>query len=306
MADETITIGNITPATFEKYIAGRIAPDFDGPREAEEPALVLGPTKNWKICYDPSNKSYIREVRPPYMRKVPNANNIIIDMVDRNKKNILIEFQDGERILALKMDPNPESLIINSSKIINRYNTMTRWVEENWGDEIDNITFSGSTYSFTVTSNNERIGLAVISRNHSEAYRFLKKLVEFYRTNGYLYQDETGYTMERETAENRNQHQYQSMNRYLLLNPSSRNNHPRDGLLRERLYIRIKFDFVTFYGYFESFDVTEDQASPWPFSSRDHASDCLPRAPRTPCTGGCPSGLCSSSPPEHRRSIGTP
>lgn len=264
MADEeNITIGNITPATFEKYIAGRIAPYFDGPKNAEEPALVLGPTKNWKICYDPSDKSYIREIRPPYMRKVPNANPIIIDMVDRNKKTILIEFENGERIQALKMDPNPESLVINSSKIINRYNTMTRWVEEHWGDEIDNITFSGSTYSFTVINNNEHIGLAVISRNYSEAYKFLKKFIEFYRTNGYLYQDESGYTMERETAENRDQFQYQSMNRYLLLNPSFRNRHPRDGLIRERLYIRMRFDFVTFYGYFESFDITEDQSSPF-------------------------------------------
>lgn len=260
MAEETTTVANITPAFFEKYIMSQTLPS-SYLEDDVEPILVLGPTENWKICHSSSN---VVEIQPPYVRKVPNETPMIIDYVDSNIKPVLIEFQDGAKLEALKLTPNPDSLVISSSKIINRYNTMTRWVEEHWGDEIDNINFSGSTYSFNVrVDDGKYTGLTAMQRNSSEAYKFLKALVDIYRTNGYLYQEKNGYASSKAPQNDKEQFDYTMVNRYLLQNPSFQNNHPRQGMIRERLYNRISFDYVTFLGYFESFDITEDSSNPY-------------------------------------------
>lgn len=265
MSEENPTIANITPAFFEKYIMAITLPDTyeEG---GVEPLLVLGPTKNWKIC----KKSYeIVEIQPPYVKRVPNEISMIIDYVDSNLKPVYIELEDGAKIEALKLTPNPDSMVISSSKIINRYNTMTRWVEEHWGDDLDSINFSGSTYSFNVKipsdnfSQSSYTGLTAVGRNASESYQFLKEIVTFYRTNGYLYQEPNGYSMNKSINSEQEQFEYNTVNRYLLQNPSFVSNHPISGMIRERLYNRISFDYVTFLGYFESFDITEDSNSPY-------------------------------------------
>lgn len=258
-----LTLANINIIDFQKYL------DPEELRssyaiEGVEPTLILGPTKNWKICYNPSDKTSTVEIIPPYIKKVPNVNPMIVDMVDSNMKNVLIEFQDGSRIVALKLYPNPESLSISSSKIVNRYTTMTRWVEEHWGDDLDTINFSGSTYSFNALINSkERTGLTSVYRNYSESYKYLKTLIDIYRTNGYLYQEPNSYTMTKVPVSDKEQFEYFMVNRFLLQNPRFQNNHPRHGMIRERLYIRISFDYVTFLGYFESFDITEEETNPY-------------------------------------------
>jgi hypothetical protein len=263
MADENITIANITPATFEKFILsqtlGGTTLDF-----SNEAALVTGPTQNWKIHPASVNDSSIVEYQPPYVRRLPEENAMILDMVDSNMKPVLIEFQDGARLDSLKLTPNPDTLSISSSKLVNRYNTMTRWVEEHWGDDLDSVSFSGSTYSFNMAFNsNQYTGLTSVYRNESEAYKFIKSLVDIYRTNGYLYQECNAYSMTNSPANESEAYDYAMVNRFLLQNPSFINNHPRHGMIRERLYNRISFDYVTLLGYFESFDVIEDATVPF-------------------------------------------
>lgn len=263
MAEEDVTLANITPAYFEKYVMAQTLPATYEDR-GFDPALVLGPTQNWKVCHNSANSAFIVEIRPPYVRKVPNELPMIIDWVDSNIKPVLIEHQDGSKIVALKLTPNPDTMVISSSKIVNRYNTMTRWVEEHWGDDLDSISFSGSTYSFHAqVSGNTYSGLTSVSRNYSEAYWLLKTLVDIYRTNGFLYQEPNGYSITNSPAGAQEEFDYTMVNRYLLQNPQAINNHPRHGMIRERLYNRISFDYVTFLGYFESFDITEDVSNPF-------------------------------------------
>lgn len=262
--EEDVTISNITPTSFDKYVMSTTLPStylING----EEPILITGPTQNWKICNNDANASTIVELLPPYVKRIPNANSMIIDMVDSNNKAVLVELEDGSRINSLKMTPNPDSLSFSSSKIINRYNTMTRWVEEHWGDDIDTLNFSGSTYSFNATlGNGAKTGLTSVSRNYSEAYNFLKFLVDIYRTNGYLYQEANGYTMPVSSATSAQEvFEYSMANRFLLQNPSFKDAHPRHGMLRERVYNRISFDYMTVLGYFESFDITDDSTTPF-------------------------------------------
>lgn len=259
MAD-SVTIANITPAYFQKYIMSETLPE-SYQEGGLDPTLVLGPTQNWKICH---NSSDIYEIQPPYVREVPDGTPMIIDYVDSNIKTVSIEFQDGTTLESLKLTPNPDTMVISSSKIINRYNTMTRWVEEHWGDEVDNINFSGSSYSFNVKlGEGDYLGLTAKYRNFSESYHFLKALVDIYRTNGYLYQEKNGYAIGKYLRTDEEYYQYTMMNRFLLQNPQFIGHHPRHGMIRERLYNRISFDYVTFLGYFESFDITEDSINPY-------------------------------------------
>lgn len=260
MADKQVTVANVTPAVFQKYVMAETLPEsylVDG----IEPALILGPSENWKIC---NSNSEVLEIQPPYVRKIPDENVMIIDYVDSNMKNVNIELEDGSLIEALKLAPNPDSMVISSSKIITRYNTMTRWVEEHWGDDLDSINFSGSSYSFNVkVDKNVYTGLTSFYRNASESYKFLRELINIYRTNGYLYQEKKSYSMAKRAANDTEATDYYMVNRFLLQNPQFQNKHPRHGMIRERLYTRISFDYVTFLGYFESFDVTEDSSSPF-------------------------------------------
>lgn len=262
LAEEPVTIANINPSVFQKYVMSETLPDTYL-ENGVEPILTKGPSANWKIY---NSAPTIVEIQPPYVKRVPNETPMIIDYVDSKMYPVKIEFEDGSRIEALKLTPNPDSLVISSSKIINRYNTMTRWVEEHWGDDLDAINFSGSTYSFSARLNDgENIGpgLTAIYRDYSEGYKFLRALIDIYRTNGYLYQEKSAYSQAKLNTEQKTEFDYAMVNRFLLQNPSFRNNHPRHGMIRERLYNRISFDYVTFIGYFESFDITEDSNSPY-------------------------------------------
>jgi hypothetical protein len=257
------TIANITPATFTPYILGMTLVD---PYEEynKYPAYVSGGADNWKI--KKTGVSEAVELYPPYVRRVPDQLTMIVDLVDANIKPCAIEFQDGSKIDALSLTPTPESLDVNSAKIINRYNTMTRWVEEHWGDDLDSISFSGSTFSFNVMLNEYgQTGLTSVFRNYSESYEFFKLLVNYYRTNGLLYQEANSYSSARDITGVTDTYDYTLVNRFLLQNPYFKVNHPMQGMIRERLYNRITFDYLTLIGYFESFDITESAESPFRF-----------------------------------------
>jgi len=243
------------------YFIDRTPLDTYNPTGFDE-VVITGPEENWKIVKE--NVSRAIEVYPPYVRHVPNRLPMIVDLVDSNMKPVDIQFEDGSKIEALSLTPNPDSMVINSAKIVNRYNTMTRWVEEHWGDNLDSVSFSGSTFSFNVMLNAYgQTGLTNVYRNYSEAYEFFKLLVNFYRTNGLLYQDSNSYSSANTVTGIKDAHDYSLTNRFLLNNPSFINKHPMQGMLRERLYNRITFDYITLIGYFESFDITESVETPF-------------------------------------------
>lgn len=179
---------------------------------------------------------------------------VFLDMVDTNfnRQGIFL----GNELIAttLKLNPNPDTLTINSSKKVNRYTTMTRWVEEHWGDDPDTITFSGSTFSFYgYDTDAGHVGLTSVYRDQTAAYKFLKALQKFFQVNGMIYQSETDY----EGAD------LSATAEFLANNPEFRTSHPRRGMIKERLYLRLNFDYAVFIGRFESFDIIEDSENPY-------------------------------------------
>jgi hypothetical protein len=229
--------------------------------EAKSSITALSTTNNvTKKAYEIGDRAPFIEIRPPIAR-VPNEVPMYAEMVDSNTRTCVFVAEDGTIIQALKLSPNPNSIIVNSSKMINRYNTMTRWVEEHWGDEIDMITISGS--SFSLMAFQPAVGLSVVNRNNTAAYLYLKELIKFYRTNGCLFQDNS---YERAVSNKTELSDDDAVYRFLKDNPSFCHSHPMRGMIKERVLIRITLDYVSFLGYFENFDLIEDSASPYRFT----------------------------------------
>ena len=233
----------------------------------------------------------------------------LINMIDSQFKTHAIVVNSNRStetmITGIKLNPSPDSLTINSSKIINRYHTMTRWVEDHWGDEIDTVTFSGGTFSFfgyrnstvdkTKVPVNASIsqsatnqvgldstdssqaaavnhtssdvlgsdinnvaapdtGLTVQYRQDTGSYQMLKALSNFFNYNGVIYQDDRTYGG---TGKARDSFLKDPDNVYFL------DHHPRTGMIKERLYVKILFDYMSIIGYFETFDIMEEATSPF-------------------------------------------
>ena len=235
-----------------------------------------------------SIQDYIhKETAGPGYYKIP----FIIAMVDNSNTLIKLPYpaQDtdpafvgpprpGESIYGVEFMVNPRTLSNNQSKIINRTQTMTSFVEDHWGDELDTLTFQGQTATF-VTGGNDlyslknspgsstqkflasggltdskiqarsllfnyagvssnayegmgindtEIGLTVTDRRQSVSYRQFKRLVDLFRVNGCFFDS--------------------------------------SGMLSTRYYIMLSYGSMSFKGYFESLDITEEASNPYKFS----------------------------------------
>jgi hypothetical protein len=195
----------------------------------------------------------------------PDGDFFMVDMVASTEtagspRRVDIDGPNGQKISSLKLNMSPQSLVVNAAKKINRVQTMIRWAEEHWGDEMDQISFSGSTFAFIhFPKAGEKAGggLCVDSRNLTAPFQELQHLVNIYKTNGAVYQEEELGANEQP----REFFNYGDPSRPILLR-----RHPRAGFIKYRLYIRLRCDFAEFIGYFESFDITEDASSPFKLS----------------------------------------
>lgn len=259
--DSSIAIGTVK-------VHESIAPDVFGPEQTAEvipliaeksPDPGCGPVVKIRLPFTSGQTEYKseREIRPHYtVGRIKEEKKFIFDLVDSSGESHAIRLSDCSIISGFALTPAPESLTINSAKVINRYHTMSRWVEEHWGDTLDTITFSGGSYGlFQLKSGNGGMGegLTEVNRRESEAYKMLKEVANIYRSNGMLYQDNKTYDESAiTTAFLRDQ-----ANSYFT------SNHPRRGLPKERLYVKLFYDYMTCLGYIESFDIMEDASTPF-------------------------------------------
>jgi hypothetical protein len=84
---------------------------------------------------------------------------------------------------ALVMHVNPASLSISHNKKVERIQTRGGWVEQHWGDDLDEISADGSTGAFM----NVFTGLSAIMRKRTIAYDRYRDLYDLYRNNGSVY-----------------------------------------------------------------------------------------------------------------------
>ena len=241
-----------------------------------EPGLIQDPISGSTLYFDESKAlmrkvsnadlglTEEREIRP-FLRRTPNEIPMFLRMMDSSMQPYGIAMSDGLVVTSLKMAPNPDTITINSAKMTNRYQTMTRWVEEHWGDEIDVNSLTGSTFSFFGYGINGKIpGLLTESRNLTQAYRYLGELQTFFTFDGFVMQDNRTY--EGSVGSLRVEgFVSQAVSAFLgdKDNQGFVNNHPREGLVKERLYINLAFDYLSCLGYLDTFDIAEDSTSPF-------------------------------------------
>lgn len=206
-------------------------------------------------------------VRSPGARRVPEELPFFIQLLDSNLK-VSGMAVDDVIITGIRFTPNPETFATNTSKITNRYQTMTRWVEEYWGDEMDTVTFTGSSYSMfgydpTSTLPEDNTGLTMAYRENTRSYQLMRALVTFFTYNGCIYQDDSTY--EGKAAEETESTVVDTF----LKDPSNQyfvGNHPRTGMIKERLYVNLFYDYGSYLGYFETFDLIEDSTNPFRYT----------------------------------------
>lgn len=201
-------------------------------------------------------------------RNVNNKIPFIICMVDRNDTVQTIPFPQGvsesEVLLGIELMINPASLSSNLSKIVNRTQTMTAFFEEHWGEELDTITFQGSTASF-VTGGNDIYSIRNTFSNASPAKNYLKNtngVTQVLGSSGSTNDMELGLT----TTRRRQSVSYIHFKRLIdIIRLNGCIYDPNFGTITDRLYIQLFYGNSLFKGYFESVDVTESATSPFLF-----------------------------------------
>jgi hypothetical protein len=225
--------------------------------------IIASPTLEIVKPYvEPSIKSYTAD---SLSRRRPPGDHVYIEMIAPSEVmgspvREDIKWTNGSTINSVMLNMSPESLVINTAKKINRVQTMTRWMEEHWGDEIDQVSFSGNTFAFIKfpgVGETDGGGLCVESRSMTAPYQELQHLVNIYQTNGCVYQEEP--LSDKETP--RTFFNFADPSR-----PFYNRRHPRAGFMKYRLYIRMRCDYAEFVGFFDSFDVVEDSNSPFKMS----------------------------------------
>jgi hypothetical protein len=84
---------------------------------------------------------------------------------------------------ALVMHVNPSNMTITSNHKVERIQTRGVWVEQHWGDELDEISCDGTTGAFM----NLYTGLSSVLRQQTIAWDRFRDLYDLYRNNGSLY-----------------------------------------------------------------------------------------------------------------------
>jgi len=129
---------------------------------------------------------------------------------------------------TLYMDINPATFDQSFKKKINRYQTFSAFIEEFWGEELDVINCSGSTGGFLLFEDSTQSGLTALARNYTPAYAKFKDLLDLYRNNGNIYDE--------------------------------------DGVVIKKGNIIMNFDVSRYIGHFQSFNYTEDANIPFRFT----------------------------------------
>jgi len=218
-----------------------------------------------KVPYQQLGISEELEIHPP-IRRLPNEIPFFLRMVDSNFVPRTIALSSGPYIQGLRLSPNPDSIAINSAKVINRYQTMTRWVEDHWGDEIDVLSITGSSFSFFgYQLQGKTPGLVSDARNVTDAYTYLQQLSSLFTAGGFLIQDNKIYSGDIGSLQNNYDMIGRASEEFLLDkgNSSFLNNHPREGLVKERLYMNLEFDYLSCFGYLDTFDIAEASGTPY-------------------------------------------
>lgn len=85
----------------------------------------------------------------------------------------------------LYLHVNPASLDVSYSKIVNRIQTLGGFVEQHFGEQLSEISASGSTGAFVSVED----GVTAYNRKDTVAYQKMQHLIDIFKSNGSVYDD---------------------------------------------------------------------------------------------------------------------
>lgn len=204
-----------------------------------------------------------------------------VEMIDQFNKGVTLPWpsdsskdtdsNDPRRILGLKLIVNPASISINMSKIVNRTQSMVGWIEEHWGEEIDTITFTGSSAAFVTGRTFLRNIREQIVRNSTDR---AQARADFYSSVGFaddpIVDQDTRVTLDLTpgltTRYRRKSLSYEQMRDLVRIFAANGCLFDNQGFVKDRVFIKLSFDYSSYIGYFEAFDLTEDAMAPFRFT----------------------------------------
>lgn len=109
---------------------------------------------------------------------------------NNDTKHIPILFQvvspDMQTLLlpeALYLHVNPANFDVSYSKLITRIQTLGGFVEQHFGDQLTDISATGSTGAFISVDN----GVTTLHRQDTIAYHKIQQLIDVFKSNGSVY-----------------------------------------------------------------------------------------------------------------------
>jgi len=198
---------------------------------------------------------------PPGVDKI----RFFIQTVDVDGNNIPYTYH-GQTILGIVLFINPASISTNLAKLVTRTQTMTSWVEEHWGEELDTLTFTGSSAAFIwggPASNLPAPGpLQLSTEEIRDIFNNYMDIPDLGTNEPIGPGDNSGLTVKRR----RDTLSYDEFRKLAFLMNGNGAEYDIYGLVRNRLFIQLAYDLSAFRGYFESMDITENADSPYRFT----------------------------------------
>jgi len=190
----------------------------------------------------------------------------IVSMIDSDYNPITIPYPPeevllgypGEQIYGVELIINPSTLSSNLAKTISRTPSMTAFVEDHWGEELDTLTVQGHTATF-VTG-----GTDIYSMKLSPANNATRDFVRKYKSVSYgpgvgIDDSDPGVTV----SQRRKSLSYKQFKRLLDIFRLNGCLFDSFGMVSRRYYIMMSFGNVAYKGFFENVDVTEVATDPF-------------------------------------------
>ncbi len=192
--------------------------------------------------------------------KGPGNVKFYVTTVDSKGFNISYKIR-GRTFLGLTLSINPTTLSLNLAKIINRNQTMSGWVEDHWGEELDTVTFQGSSAAFIWGGPQKKTPLNQTTFEIQKTFNDYINQPDLGVDEPVGMGDHSGLTVKRR----RETLSYDEFRKIIHLMNSNAANFDTRGLINNRYLIEMGYDYAAYRGYFESLDVTEDAEQPFKF-----------------------------------------
>jgi hypothetical protein len=196
-------------------------------------------------------------------------------MVDNNGVIQNIIRNDGVTISGLKLLINPASVSFNMSKIVSRQQTMTGWVEEHWGEEMDAISLQGNTAGFImgpggtaarvrdVTASKIYGGSTSIATSDALIRAPLNAMLDITDPGS---NTSTSFDVGLTTTRRQQTVGYQQFRQIIKIMENNGCVFDTLGFVTDRRFVQLSYDYASFRGYIESIDTVEDSVNPFRFT----------------------------------------